>query len=136
MSASTAPTSRITAASWGKMPTTRARRLISLLTRSSGLVDHTFAQCDRGKPVKASTSVFASFINERLADAGAVASIGTVGDSYDNAHAESLIGLYKLVCAARRTVALGRRPRAHHPQLGALKQGAPPPRRRGLRPAD
>ncbi len=34
----------------------------------------------------------------RLADAGALASIGTVGDSYDNAQAESLIGLYKLEC--------------------------------------
>ena len=31
----------------------------------------------------------------RLADAGAVASIGSVGDSYDNALAESVIGLYK-----------------------------------------
>ncbi len=31
-------------------------------------------------------------------DAGAVASIGTVGDSYDNAQAESLIGLYKTEC--------------------------------------
>jgi putative transposase len=36
--------------------------------------------------------------SERLADAGAVASIGTVGDSYDNAQAESLIGLYNLEC--------------------------------------
>jgi putative transposase len=34
----------------------------------------------------------------RLADAGAIASIGTVGDSYDNAEAESLIGLYKTEC--------------------------------------
>ncbi len=34
----------------------------------------------------------------RLLDAGAVASIGTVGDSYDNAQAESLIGLYKAEC--------------------------------------
>jgi putative transposase len=34
----------------------------------------------------------------RLADAGAVASIGTVADSYDNAEAESLIGLYKTEC--------------------------------------
>lgn len=32
---------------------------------------------------------------DRLADAGALASIGSVGDSYDNAQAESLIGLYK-----------------------------------------
>jgi putative transposase len=31
----------------------------------------------------------------RLLDAGAVASIGSVGDSYDNAQAETLIGLYK-----------------------------------------
>jgi putative transposase len=36
--------------------------------------------------------------SNRLADAGAVASIGTVGDSYDNAEAESLIGLYKAEC--------------------------------------
>ena len=32
---------------------------------------------------------------ERLADAGAVASVGSRGDSYDNAAAESLIGLFK-----------------------------------------
>ncbi len=35
---------------------------------------------------------------ERLVDAGAVASIGTVGDSYDNALAETTIGLYKTEC--------------------------------------
>jgi putative transposase len=34
----------------------------------------------------------------RLLDAGAVASIGTVADSYDNAQAETLIGLYKMEC--------------------------------------
>jgi len=34
----------------------------------------------------------------RLLDAGALASIGTVGDSYDNALAESVIGLYKTEC--------------------------------------
>ena len=39
--------------------------------------------------------------SDRLAQAGAVASIGTVGDSYDNAQAESLIGLYKLECVRR-----------------------------------
>ncbi len=32
---------------------------------------------------------------ERLADAGIEPSVGSVGDSYDNAMAESLIGLYK-----------------------------------------
>ena len=36
--------------------------------------------------------------SERLADAGAIASIGTVGDSYDNALAETTIGLYKTEC--------------------------------------
>ena len=35
---------------------------------------------------------------ERLSDAGALASIGSVGDSYDNAMAESVIGLYKTEC--------------------------------------
>ena len=39
--------------------------------------------------------------SDRLADAGAVASIGSVGDSYDNAQAESLIGLYKAECVRR-----------------------------------
>jgi putative transposase len=32
---------------------------------------------------------------ERLAEIGAVPSIGTVGDSFDNALAETVIGLYK-----------------------------------------
>jgi putative transposase len=36
--------------------------------------------------------------SNRLDDAGALASIGTVGDSFDNALAESLIGLYKAEC--------------------------------------
>jgi len=36
--------------------------------------------------------------HSRLCDVGAVASIGSVGDSYDNALAESLIGLYKTEC--------------------------------------
>jgi putative transposase len=39
---------------------------------------------------------------ERLADAGAKPSIGSVGDSYDNAMAESIIGLYKTEVIRRR----------------------------------
>ncbi len=35
---------------------------------------------------------------DRLAEVGAIASIGSVGDSYDNALAESTIGLYKTEC--------------------------------------
>jgi putative transposase len=36
----------------------------------------------------------------RLAEAEALASIGSVGDSYDNALAETTIGLYKTECVA------------------------------------
>jgi len=39
---------------------------------------------------------------ERLADAGVVASVGSRGDSYDNALAESTIGLYKTELIHRR----------------------------------
>ena len=39
---------------------------------------------------------------ERLAEAGATPSIGSVGDSYDNAMAESIIGLYKTELIRRR----------------------------------
>lgn len=35
---------------------------------------------------------------QRLVDVGALASIGTVGDSFDNAMAESVVGLYKNEC--------------------------------------
>ncbi len=40
--------------------------------------------------------------SERLAAAGALASIGSVGDSYDNALAESVIGLYKTELVRRQ----------------------------------
>jgi putative transposase len=33
--------------------------------------------------------------SERLAEAGIVAAVGSVGDSYDNALAETVIGLFK-----------------------------------------
>jgi putative transposase len=39
---------------------------------------------------------------ERLAEAGAVTSVGSVGDSFDNALAESTIGLYKTELICRR----------------------------------
>ena len=39
---------------------------------------------------------------ERLARAGAVTSVGSRGDSYDNALAESVIGLFKAELIARR----------------------------------
>jgi putative transposase len=39
---------------------------------------------------------------ERLAEAGAVASVGSVGDSFDNALAETIVGLYKTELVRRR----------------------------------
>ncbi|GAA3169335.1 hypothetical protein GCM10010466_68620 [Planomonospora alba] len=53
--------------------------------RLDGLVHHS----DRGG------QYLAIRYTERLADAGAVASVGSRGDSYDNALAETTIGLYK-----------------------------------------
>lgn len=50
-----------------------------------GLIHHS----DRGG------QYLAILYTERLADAGIEPSVGSVGDSYDNAMAESLIGLYK-----------------------------------------
>jgi len=38
----------------------------------------------------------------RLAEAGAITSVGSKGDSYDNALAESIIGLYKAELICRR----------------------------------
>jgi putative transposase len=40
---------------------------------------------------------------ERLAEAGAVTSVGSRGDSYENALAETIIGLYKTELVRRRS---------------------------------
>jgi putative transposase len=53
--------------------------------RLDGLVHHS----DRG------SQYLSIRYTERLADAGGVSSVGSAGDSYDNALAESVIGLYK-----------------------------------------
>jgi hypothetical protein len=50
-SSSNAPTKRTTAASLGKMPTTSLRRLISPVSRSSGLVLCILVRCCAGNPV-------------------------------------------------------------------------------------
>lgn len=67
---------------------------IALWTRAQAneLVDGLIHHSDAG-----SQPAFISY-GERLADDGAVVSIGTVGDSYDKALAESTIGLYKTEC--------------------------------------
>jgi putative transposase len=57
-----------------------------------GLIHHS----DRG------VQYLAIRYTERLADAGAVTSVGSRGDSYDNALAETTIGLYKTELVRRR----------------------------------
>jgi putative transposase len=57
-----------------------------------GLVHHS----DRG------SQYLAIRYTERLAEAGAVTSVGSRGDSYDNALAETIIGLYKAELIRRR----------------------------------
>ena len=61
-------------------------------TQLEGLVHHS----DRG------SQYLAIRYTERLAEAGAVTSVGSVGDSYDNALAETIIGLYKTELIRRR----------------------------------
>jgi putative transposase len=58
----------------------------------AGLVHHS----DRG------SQYLSIRYTERLAGAGAVTSVGSVGDSYDNALAETIIGLYKTELIRRR----------------------------------
>jgi putative transposase len=64
---------------------------------TDGLVHHS----DRG------TQYLSIRYSERLAECGIQASVGSRGDSYDNALAESIIGLYKTEVIRRRTNAPG-----------------------------
>jgi transposase InsO family protein len=69
---------------------------------------------------------------ERLAEIGSVPSIGTVGDSFDNAMAETVNGYYntELIRGStrNRTLAHRRRRRASHRGMGPLAQHHPPKR--------
>ena len=59
----------------------------------------------------------------RLAEAGISPSVGSVGDSYDNALAESVIGLYKHRTHQNQgTMARPRPPRARNPRICGLVQ--------------
>jgi transposase InsO family protein len=60
--------------------------------KSAGLVAHS----DRG------SQYLAIRYTERLAEAGIAPSVGSVGDSYDNALAETVIGLFKTEVIRRR----------------------------------
>ena len=61
-------------------------------TATEGLVHHS----DRG------SQYLSIRYSERLAEAGVESSVGSVGDSYDNALAKTIIGLFKTVVIRRR----------------------------------
>ena len=66
---------------------------------------------------------------ERLAEAGIEQSVGSVGDSYDNALAESIIGLYKTEVIRPRGPWRGPRSSGvRNPRVGRLVQQPPDPR--------
>ena len=78
-----------------------------------GLVHHS----DRG------TQYLSMRYTNRLADAGIAPSVGSRGDSYDNALAESVIGLFKTEVIRRvGTVAASRRRGIRHARVGRLVQ--------------
>ena len=94
----------------------------------AGLIHHS----DRG------VQYLAIRYTERLAEAGVVNSVGSKGDSYDNALAESVNGLYKAELIRRR--APGARPkRSSSPPLsgcpGGMRAGFIPPAEISLRPS-
>ena len=65
---------------------------------------------------------------ERLGKAGIEPSVGSVGDAYDNALAETINGLYKTEVIRRRSSSQNHgRGRAGNPQMGRLVQQPTPP---------
>ena len=67
---------------------------------------------------------------DRIDELGVSASIGTVGDSFDNAMAESVMGIFKtelhrnpaVLSRQRRSLARARRPRDRHVRVGLVVQ--------------
>lgn len=77
---------------------------------------------------------------ERLAEAEAAASVGSKGDSYDNAMAEALNSLFKAECIRNPVMRpnggwnIGRRRRDRRRRVRRLVQPTPPPRQTRPRP--
>ena len=94
--------------------------------RAGGLVHHS----DRG------TQYLSMRYTDRLADAGIAPSVGSRGDAYDNALAESVIGLFKTEVIQRRGPWRRSRGRGiRHAGVGRLVQHAAAARADRLRAA-
>ena len=94
--------------------------------KGMGLVHHS----DRG------SQYLSIRYTERLAEAGIEPSVGSVGDSHDNALAETINGLFKAEVIHRRgPLAQLRGRRIRNPRMGRLVQQAPPPRAHREHPA-
>jgi putative transposase len=80
----------------------RDRRVLALRGGLAGLdiADHLHLEVLR-RPIESAQYLSIRY-TERLAEAGAVASVGSKGDSYDNALAESFNGLFKTELIHRR----------------------------------
>ena len=88
---------------------------MAIFSRRTQLLHGVIAHSDAGSQY---TSVAHT---ERLAEIHALASIGSIGDSYDNAMAESVNGLYKTELIRRLGVP------GHHVGDGSLLTGGRPP---------
>jgi putative transposase len=113
----TSPTSRLGAASFTPRSSSMSSRAASWAWRVSTSLQTDFvldaleqALYHRGPATPASlihhsdrgSQYLSMRYTERLADAGIAPSVGSRGDSYDNALAESVIGLYKTEVIQRR----------------------------------
>jgi putative transposase len=89
---------------WKADTTMQTSLVLDTLEMALWARDHTGLPVDEGMIVHSDAgSQYTSFaFTQRLIDAGADPSIGTVGDGYDNALAETTIGLYKAELINRR----------------------------------
>ena len=71
-------------------------RVMRSMARARGMPDGLTHHSDRGN------QYLSLRYSKRLEEAGVKASVGTVGDTYDNVLAESIIGLYKTEVIARQ----------------------------------
>jgi DNA-binding CsgD family transcriptional regulator len=91
------------AAGSGKISTTSARRLISLFSRSMGLLDQVFCQCAFGNAVNARTAVLASPNEAIYREAVARVRDGLGADNFANAWSEgAALSIHEAIAYTQR----------------------------------